>query len=180
MPLKHKGKIHNPHSHCKQIECGDITKYAISELSEKGADGTITLVLVPTPRWSCSPYFTVPSGVFCLLQKFGKNVGVANPGLHMKCGWWKVSHVVSKQAQTYDAPVKHCPTSDNVHVNVDVVVIFKINDPEKFVYELGAANFDEYLTGTVDERIRQLVREQDHKTVYGLRGGSSGVTDKML
>merc|ERR1712232_418474 len=37
-----------------------------------------------------------------------------------------------------------------------------------------------YLTGTVDERIRQLVRQQDHKSVYGLRGGGSGKADAMI
>lgn len=177
-----KGTIYkNPHSHCKQVECGDVTNEAISMLSNKDHHGNITLVLVPKPRWSCSPYFTVPSGVWCLLQRFGAKKGVANPGLHCRFSFWRISHVVTKQACTYDAPVKCCPTQDNVMVDVNVVIVFQIVDPEAFVYNLGAANFDEYLAGTVDESMRRLVRKQTVGTVYEMRGGTAtGCTEEMI
>jgi len=51
-------------------------------------------------------------------------------------------------------------------------------DPQKFVYGLGAKNFDEFLSGTVDEAIRMMVRQENHKTVYELRSGKK--TDMML
>lgn len=105
-----------------------------------------------------------------MMQKFGEDIGEAEPGLHILPAWYRIAYVVSKQANTYDAPVLLCPTSDDVRVNIDVVLIFRITDPRKFVYRLGAKNFDEFLSGTVDEAIRMLVRQTDHKTVYWLRG----------
>lgn len=60
-------------------------------------------------------------------------------------------------------------------MNIDVVLVFKIIDSEKFVYKLGAKNFDELLTGVVDEGIRRLVRQETHESVYSLRGDRAQV-----
>jgi len=123
----------------------------------------------------------VPSGVFCLMQRFGADLGEpATPGLHVKLPFYRIAYIVSKQANTYDAPVRACPTSDDVRINIDVVIVFTITDPSKFIYKLGAKNFDDYLSATVDEAIRMLVRKESHETVYGLRGESAGVLLKSL
>jgi len=78
--------------------------------------------------------------------------------------------VVTQQSCTYNAPVKECPTSDNVRVSIDLVIVFMIRDPQAFVYKLGAVKFDQLLSGAVDEGIRILVRSQNHQTVWTLRG----------
>jgi len=65
-------------------------------------------------------------------------------------------------------------------VSVDVVIVFAVNDPSKFIYRLGAKNFDDFLSGTVDEAIRMLVRKEDHKTVYSLRGERADMMLKLL
>jgi regulator of protease activity HflC (stomatin/prohibitin superfamily) len=158
------------HSHCVQVRCKDIVKEAISIFSKKYRNGSIPLVLIPGPRNALSLMLEVPSGCTCLMQKWGKDVGVAAPGLHVAPSWYRIAYVVSNQACTYDAPVQECPTSDDVRVNIDVVLVFRITDAEKFVYKLGAKNFDEFLTGAVNEAIRMLVRKQTHKDVYDLRG----------
>jgi regulator of protease activity HflC (stomatin/prohibitin superfamily) len=54
------------------------------------------------------------------------------------------------------------------------VLVFKITNPGAFIYKLGATNFDEFLSGTVDEAIRVMVRKETHRTVYGLRGAECG------
>jgi len=115
----------------------------------------------------------VPDGCWCLGQKWGEDLGELAPGLHMKPSYYKIAYVVTQQACTYDAPVAECPTSDDVRVAIDTMVTFKISNPSKFIYRLGVANFDDFLSGTVDEAIRMLVRREDHMTVFELRGENS-------
>ncbi|CAM9177326.1 unnamed protein product [Ectocarpus fasciculatus] len=133
------------------------------------------LVLVP---WSsgicCTPFFSVPAGPWVLWQSCGKNQGILTPGL--KCCWapWnQISHVVTKAAVTYDAPTYNVPTADNVMVNVDISIAFKIaggNDaPADFVYKIGAANFNDYLSSKVEEAVRGLVHGVTHNKVNDLR-----------
>jgi len=169
------GRDHVPlvHSRCTQIYVRDVAAEAISLFSQKDADGNLPLVLIPEGRLSCSMMMMVPCGVSCLMQKFGADHGEIDPGLHFLPAWWRIAYVVSKQSNTYNAPVKSCPTQDNVHVDIDVVVVFEIVHASDFVYKMGAANFDDFLDGTVDEAIRQLVRQQSHQEVYNLRGDAS-------
>merc|ERR1719223_1352101 len=128
------------------------------------------MVLIPSPRSNLSLMLSVPSGVFCRMQKFGKDIGEVEPGLHFYPFWYRIAYVVTKQSCTYDAPVKMAATSDDVRVNIDVVLVFQVKDAQNFIYKLGAKNFDELLAGTVDESIRMLVRKETHLTVYTLRG----------
>jgi len=137
-------------------------------------------VLIPTARSTLSMLMKIPSGCYCLVQRFGRDLGEMKPGLHVLPAFYRIAYIVSKQSCSYDAPVLNCPTSDDVRVSVDVVVVFAVNDPSKFVYRLGAKNFDDFLSGTVDEAIRMLVRKEDHKTVYSLRGERADLMLKLL
>jgi len=176
------------HSRCTQVRVQDVCKSAVSVFSAKSKNGEIPLVIIPSARMSSSLMMQVPSGVTCLIQKWGKatpdrsfepdDPDQLKPGLHILPAYWRIAYCVSQQSNTYDAPVIACPTADDVRVNIDVVLIFKIVDAFKFVYKLGAQNFDDFLAGTVDEAIRMLVRKETHKTVYWLRGEKAG--DDML
>lgn len=115
-----------------------------------------------------------------MAQRFGRDIGELSPGLKVLPAFYRIAYIVSKQSCTYDAPVFHCPTSDDVRVSVDVVLVFAVNDPSKFVYRLGAKNFDDFLSGTVDEAIRMLVRKEDHRSVYDLRGERADIVLKLL
>eukprot|EP00928_Gymnodinium_smaydae_P072151 TRINITY_DN55565_c0_g1_i1.p1 TRINITY_DN55565_c0_g1~~TRINITY_DN55565_c0_g1_i1.p1 ORF type:complete len:420 (-),score=114.88 TRINITY_DN55565_c0_g1_i1:186-1445(-) len=146
--------------------------------------GEIPLVLVPRHR---SPFTNpgdwwvfVPTGCYCLAQWFGKDVGKAEAGMSFHLPGYRIAYMVTQQNCNYNAPVKECPTSDNVRVGVDVVVVFSIRNPEKFIYNLGAVHFDHLLSGAVDEGIRLLVREQSHSTVKYLRGSRSEELLKSL
>jgi len=168
------GKVQ--HSRCVQLDCSSV-KDAANMLSSSGeaggARGEIPLVLIPKARsWASLNgwWLSIPTSCYCLMQKFGKNVGVANPGGSIKPPFYRVAYAVTKQSCTYNAPVKECPTLDNVRVSVDLVITFMIRDPEAFVYRLGAVRFDQLLSGAVDEGIRILVRKQNHQTVWTLRG----------
>lgn len=154
------------------MECNSVAD-AVSTFSSTQAGGgstQIPLVLIPKHRSWMSFWLTVPTGCYCLMQKFGRDCGIAPPGGSIKLPYWRISYVVTQQSCTYNAPVKECPTSDNVRVSVDLVIVFMIRDPQAFVYKLGAVKFDQLLSGAVDEGIRMLVRSQNHQTVWTLRG----------
>jgi len=168
------------HSSCVQVHVHDICRSSVSLLSNKKANGEIPLVLIPTARSPFSLLMQVPTGVYCLAQKFGQDMGEIGPGLHVLPAYWRIAYIVSKQANTYDAPVLSCPTVDDVRVNINVVVVFSINEPSNFVYRLGARNFDDFLSATVDEAIRVMVRKEDHKTVYNLRSEKADTMLKLL
>lgn len=40
--------------------------------------------------------------------------------------WVKVSNLVTKQNVVFDMPVKGCTTRDNVTVEIDVAIVFRI------------------------------------------------------
>jgi len=159
--------IKSVHSRCVQQDVSRISD-AVSKFSEKGERGEIPLVLIPAHRSPFSGtgwWLTIPTGCYCLMQRFGKDVGLAPPGGSLKPPFYRIAYIVTQQSCTYNAPVLECPTSDNVRVSVDMVITFMIRDPSKFVYKLGAVHFDQLLTGAVDEGIRLLVRKQSHQTV---------------
>jgi len=158
------------HSRCVQVKVRSLCKQAISVFSCKGKNGEIPLVIIPSPRSALSIMMQIPSGCSCLLQKFGKDIGEGTPGLHFYPAYYRIAYVVTRQSNTYDAPVQNCPTSDNVRVSIDVVLVFHISNAHDFIYRLGAKNFDEFLSGTVDEAIRMEVRKINHKDIYNLRG----------
>mmetsp|Transcript_25534 Transcript_25534/g.59453 ORF Transcript_25534/g.59453 Transcript_25534/m.59453 type:complete len:428 (+) Transcript_25534:63-1346(+) len=183
VPAKSGPKKKQPvvHSRCVQVHVNDVCKEAINIFSGKSAQGEIPLVLIPSSRPTFSMYMEVPSGVTCLMQRFGKDIGPAEPGLKLFYpSYYRIAYVVTRQSCTYDAPVRACPTADDVRVSVDVVLVFSIRDASAFIYKLGATNFDDYLSGTVDEAIRVMVRRETHETVYSLRGERAGQMLSML
>ena len=112
----------------------------------------------------------IPSGVFALMTRHGKYIGVFEAGRHFLPPWYKVAYMVTRQSTAYNAPVKNCPTADNVMVKVDLLLVFNVEDPEKFVYKLGAEKFGDLLASTAEEAIRGLVRSTQHDKAYELRG----------
>merc|ERR1719150_1411860 len=140
---------------------------------------SIPIVLVPQPRVCCSCCFTVPTGSNTIIETCGEDASpdqLADAGLHVGCYWKRVAYMVTPQAITYNAPVKKCPTKDNVMVDCDLSLVIHIGSPQQprrvkdFVYKLGARRFNEYLSAAADEGIRQLVRDTALDDVYELRG----------
>jgi len=152
------------------VKVSDIAKEAVSIFSTKNDRGEIPIVLIPTHRSWSNMFLRIPTGCYCMLQKWGKDEGLAVPGMSFKPPWWRVAYVVTQQSCNYHAPVRDCPTQDNVRVNVDMLIVFAIRDPKQFVYKLGATHFDQLLSGAVDEGIRILVRSQTHDLIWKLRG----------
>jgi len=160
------------HSRCVQLEVSSVSD-AVNRFQTRNEAAERPLVLIPAHRkWFTFSgwWMTIPTGCHCLMQKFGKDIGKAEPGGRIRPPYYRVAYVVTQQACTYNAPVKECPTSDNVRVSIDVVLVFAIFNAVEFVYRLGAVKFDQLLSGAVDEGIRMLVRSQNHQEVWKLRG----------
>lgn len=156
---------------------GDVST-ALEHLNS-GNPNVIPLVLLPEDRSCCSCLMTVPSGVNSILHRFGKDVNeheLAAPGLHFALACNRIAYCVTNAAVNYNAPVKSCPTADNVMVDCDLTLIFEIGpspvDVKRFCYKLGARRFDEFLYAAVEEEIRHLIRTCRHTEVYELKGSS--------
>ena len=143
------------------------TASSYSGISAKSFDrdprtGHTPIVIVPKNPCLFHCCSTIPSGFSILFQKWNARYELRKEGLVI-CwpAWYRVSHVVTKKAVTYNAPVANCPTSDNVMVKVDVSFNFQIGPEisavETFVYKLGAGRLQELLQAETEEAIRTLV-----------------------
>jgi regulator of protease activity HflC (stomatin/prohibitin superfamily) len=109
-------------------------------------------------------------------------MGKLEPG--MKTCWpvWRqVSALVSKQVITYNAAAKSCPTRDNIYVDIDLSINFRIGPDqqriEDFFFKMGPNRLDAYLEFEVEEAIRTLVNGVKYEVVNDLR--SEFATDMM-
>mmetsp|Transcript_35530 Transcript_35530/g.69959 ORF Transcript_35530/g.69959 Transcript_35530/m.69959 type:complete len:433 (-) Transcript_35530:117-1415(-) len=134
----------------------------------------IPIVLVP--RWPMLFHFylNVPSGPFVFYQQFHKDMGKLNPGvIWLWPAWNCISHIVTRATISYNAPARDCPTADNVMINVDLSLTFRIgpdiDGARNFIYKLGARRLDELLACETEEAIRGLVYSVTHDKVNDLR-----------
>lgn len=142
----------------------------------------IPLVLVPDKRYWCSCYMTIPTGAHSVMHRCGQDEApneLAQPGLQCLPSCYYIAYCVNKKSITYNAPVKSCPSKDNVMVDCVLALVFQIN-PEatavkKFIYMLGAVRFDKFLMAAVEEAIRHLIRGCQHLEVYELKGQGTSV-----
>mmetsp|Transcript_43070 Transcript_43070/g.63107 ORF Transcript_43070/g.63107 Transcript_43070/m.63107 type:complete len:426 (-) Transcript_43070:568-1845(-) len=152
-----------------------ISSAADADRKFANTDGNqIPIVLVPRTKFLVHLALNVPSGPFVLWQKWHKDMGQLNPGvIWFWPSWNRISHIVTKAVITYNAPSQNCPTADNVMVDVDLSLTFRIGpDPDaarNFVYRLGAHRFDELLSAEAEESIRGLVYSVTHDRVNDLR-----------
>lgn len=166
----------------------------LTQFTKKATATKIPIVLTPAPRAPCSCYMSIPSGPHCIMHRWGRDEGfhlekededyLAQPGLICVPAWERVSYCVTSQAVTYNAPVKSCPTADNVMVDCDLTLVFSIGpgprQVKQFVYTLGARRFDEMLEASVEEAIRHLIRTCPREDIYELRGGNSEKVKRTL
>lgn len=157
--------------------------------NDRADNQSVPIVLVPAGRSCLSCCFTIPTGASSIVENCGEDLepeGLAEAGLHFGCYWTRVAYMVTPQAITYNAPVKKCPTKDNVMVDCDLSLVIHIGSPAQprqvkdFIYKLGARRFNEYLSAAADEGIRQLVRDTPLDDVYELRGSGGQQGPEML
>ena len=101
---------------------------------------------------------SVPEGANALLLKAGRYYKTLPSGFHMVLPYYPVSHLVTQRVIPFDVPEYVSPTADNVPATVDLLVMFTIADPYRFVYRISADDFDHVFLAACQDSLRQLVR----------------------
>jgi membrane protease subunit HflK len=122
-----------------------------------GATLAIGLIVIGVLR---ALFVSVPEGAQAVLLQRGRFLERVGPGVRFVRPGIVVSHVVTTRDTPFDAPSSEIATSDDVRVNVDLLVTFRIIAPERFVFSISAFDFDQVLQATCQEAIRMLVRSK--------------------
>jgi regulator of protease activity HflC (stomatin/prohibitin superfamily) len=113
-------------------------------------------------------FVAVPEGAKAVLLQRGRFLRTVGPGVHFVRPGIVVSHVVTTRDTPFDAPAVEVPTGDDVRVNVDSLVTFRIVAPERFVFAISASDFDQVCLATSQEAIRMLVRGKESSEILDI------------
>ena len=102
----------------------------------------------------------VPEGSRAVLLRRGRFHKTLGPGNHIVVPNIVVSHIVTTRETPFDAPAAEIPTRDDVRTSVDILMTFRIESPEKFVFTISAADFDQVCQATCQEVVRLLLRDK--------------------
>lgn len=112
----------------------------------------------------------VPEGARALLLRAGRYERTIDAGRHIVPPWIIVSHVVTVREIPFGAIAIDVPTSDDVRVEVDLLLTFTVVAPEKFVFVISAPDFDQVCQAAAMEAIRELVRDKGSDEILDLGG----------
>ena len=101
--------------------------------------------------------FTVKQQTFKSIERFGKFVRIANPGINIKIPFIeKASRPQSMRIRQLDVPVE-TKTEDNVFVSVSISVQYRILDEKQFDAFYRLDNADRQITAYVFDVVRARV-----------------------
>ena len=150
------------------------------------------LVGQPSSCWCpCLPIMIIPEGYNALVTRCGAEIMDSNgsvvhkPGCMVVSPFTSVSHLVTKAHCVFNAPVKGCKTSDNVQVNINVAVIFRIVNSgaggvRYFVHEVTPGGLEQQLKDSIAQELRALARSMKHTEVYACRTGLPSVPGEAV
>jgi regulator of protease activity HflC (stomatin/prohibitin superfamily) len=110
----------------------------------------------------------VPEGARALLLKSGKYDRTIGAGRHVVPPWIIVSHLVTVREIPFGALVVGIPTSDDVRVDVDLLLTFTITAPDRFVFAISAPDFDQVCQAAAADALRVLVRAKPAEAMLDL------------
>jgi regulator of protease activity HflC (stomatin/prohibitin superfamily) len=116
--------------------------------------GVVALIAGIVPSF----FVGIPEGSQGLLVRRGKFLRPISAGMHVLRPGIAVSHLVTTREIPFDAAVSQVVTSDDVRVDVDILLTFRIDRPERFVFAIAPSDFDQVFQGTCQEAVRHLVR----------------------
>ncbi|MFC4561186.1 SPFH domain-containing protein [Nocardiopsis mangrovi] len=133
----------------------------------------LIVIAVAAFMWWRQGLVMVPDGCAALITKFGKLEQIVGPGrVTLFNPWKRVSYIVNTQREyPFNAPIREAPTKSGVKASIDLFVQFKIEDPEQFIFVLGAVQgFQEKLNNAISETTRSLIYDQQASEIYDMVG----------
>jgi regulator of protease activity HflC (stomatin/prohibitin superfamily) len=120
---------------------------------------------------------SIEQGTTGILSRYGAIVGTLGPGRHFL--WWpwvKIDSIVDTSTEfPYTAPVLASPTRESIPLkSIEFFLKFRIEDPIRFVRNIGASNFDVVLSNVVQDAIRRRSRQVQTERAYDLRSSDVG------
>lgn len=148
-----------------------------------------TLMKATPGRDYLLPYFYVPEGFYAVVtsmgetqnyQVDGKSSPIWPPGVYYKSSpFLGVGYLVTKQSIFYDAPCSGVITKDNVPIEIDLAIVFRVMGDESkgenpqlamdVAIKLDPRDLAIRLKARLDQAIKTMAREVEHLEVYGLR-----------
>jgi regulator of protease activity HflC (stomatin/prohibitin superfamily) len=110
----------------------------------------------------------VPEGARAMLLKSGRYWKTVGAGRHVVPPWIVVSHVVTVREIPFASMALDAPTSDDVRIDVDLLMTFTITAPERFVFAISAPDFDQVCQAACLDAIRVLVRSKRFDEILDL------------
>ena len=110
----------------------------------------------------------VPEGAQALLLKGGRYWRTVGAGRHIVPPWIVVSHLVTIREIPFASAALGTPTSDDVRVDLELLLTFRITAPDQFVFAISAPDFDEVCLAATLEASRLLVRSKRSDEILDL------------
>lgn len=115
----------------------------------------------------------VPEGARAILIRSGRYHRTLGPGIFTLPPWVPVSHLVTAREIPFDVPASEVPTADGVRTDVDILLTFVIDQPERFVFNISAQDFDQVCQATSLEALRRMIRGVHSDMILDLAGAES-------
>ena len=115
----------------------------------------------------------VPEGTKAVLTQAGRLAGTLPPGMNRVKPIVTVSHIVATREVPFSALARSVATADNVRLDVQILVTFRIDDPAKFVYNATAPDFDVVCQGAAQTAIRVAARQVESERALDLAATES-------
>jgi regulator of protease activity HflC (stomatin/prohibitin superfamily) len=115
----------------------------------------------------------IPEGTKGILTQAGRLFRVADAGVQRVPPTVLVSHVVSTRDVPFSAVARSVATADDVRVDIQLLVTFRIDDPAKFVFQTTAPDFDAVCQGASQTAIRLAARGVESDKVLDLASKES-------
>jgi regulator of protease activity HflC (stomatin/prohibitin superfamily) len=135
-----------------------------------GIVGAIALLAAASTRAVLIP---IPEGTKAVLTQAGRLAGTLSPGIHPVRPTTTVSHIVATREVPFSALARSVTTADDVRIDVQILVTFRIEDPAKFVYNTTAPDFDVVCQGAAQTAIRVAARRVESARALDLAATES-------
>jgi regulator of protease activity HflC (stomatin/prohibitin superfamily) len=110
----------------------------------------------------------VPEGAQALLLRSGRYSRTVGAGRHVVPPWIVVSHLVTIREIPFASAALGTPTRDDVRIDLELLLTFRITAPDRFVFAISAPDFDEVCLAATLDASRLLVRAKDSDGILDL------------